>query len=55
MNGVYGIPRATKQEPVSRFQKFKESPAYPVVLNVSLFAAGVWFIQSEIMDLMVPQ
>lgn len=39
----------------SSFQKFKKSPAYIIGLNAALFVAGVAFIQSPLMDMMVPQ
>ncbi|KAH3900202.1 Tom6p SCDLUD_003173 [Saccharomycodes ludwigii] len=39
----------------SRFQLFRESPAWTVLVNVALFGAGVAFIQSPLMDMMAPQ
>ncbi|CAH2445783.1 TOM (translocase of outer membrane) complex component [Komagataella phaffii CBS 7435] len=47
-----------KNEPkkeLSKFEQFKETPAYQVGLNVGLFALGVAFIQSSLMDLLAPQ
>ncbi|CCD25390.1 Tom6p NDAI_0F00710 [Naumovozyma dairenensis CBS 421] len=38
----------------SRFQQFKESPAFTVLLNGTLFVAGVTFIQSPLMDMLAP-
>ncbi|CAB4256288.1 similar to Saccharomyces cerevisiae YOR045W TOM6 Component of the TOM (translocase of outer membrane) complex responsible for recognition and initial import steps for all mitochondrially directed proteins [Maudiozyma barnettii] len=52
LNG--GIPSAP-QAPKSKFQEFKESPAFTIVLNGSLFIAGVAFIQSPLMDMLAPQ
>lgn len=42
-------------KPKSRFQAFRESPAYTIILNGGLFVAGVAFIQSPLMDLLAPQ
>ncbi|SCU77770.1 LADA_0A02124g1_1 [Lachancea dasiensis] len=39
----------------SRFEQFKQTPAFPVLVNLSLFVAGVAFIQSPLMDMMAPQ
>lgn len=57
---MFGMPgldggNAAPQQPKSRFQKFKESPIYTVVLNTTFFAAGVIFIQSPLMEMMAPQ
>lgn len=57
---MYGVPFPPTQgpketEPTSRFQQFKKTPIYPVLCNGVLFAAGVWFIQSPLMDLLNPQ
>ncbi|SCU92995.1 LAMI_0E12838g1_1 [Lachancea mirantina] len=56
MSGRFGIPGAAPapKQP-SRFQQFKETPAYPILVNVSLFIAGVAFIQSPLMEMMAPQ
>ncbi|QLQ82028.1 hypothetical protein HG537_0G02820 [Torulaspora globosa] len=56
MPGV-GAPGASAipQTPKSRFQKFLESPLYTIVLNGTLFVAGVAFIQSPLMEMMAPQ
>lgn len=39
----------------SAFEQFKNSPAFTVAVQASLFAAGVAFIQSSLMDFLVPQ
>ncbi|KAG0668177.1 protein translocation complex component [Maudiozyma exigua] len=53
LNG--GIPTQQPQEPKSRLQEFKESPAFTILLNGTLFVAGVAFIQSPLMDMLAPQ
>ncbi|AAS51306.1 ACR080Cp [Eremothecium gossypii ATCC 10895] len=57
MNGAYGIPGAGASAPKkqSMFQQFRDSPAYPVVVNLALFGVGVAFVQSSLMDMMAPQ
>ncbi|ODQ81043.1 hypothetical protein BABINDRAFT_160460 [Babjeviella inositovora NRRL Y-12698] len=47
------IPRQP-QTPKSAFQKFKESPMYTIAVHTGLFAAGVFFIQSPMMEMLVP-
>ncbi|GMM33836.1 Tom6 protein [Saccharomycopsis crataegensis] len=47
--------QVVEPEPTSRFQQFKKTPLYPVLVNGVLFTAGVWFIQSPLMDLLNPQ
>jgi import receptor subunit TOM6 len=42
-----------KQE--STFDQIKKMPAFTVAVNVGLFVAGVAFIQSPLMDMLVPQ
>lgn len=37
------------------FEKIRASPFYKVGLQAAIFAAGVWFIQSPLMDTLVPQ
>ncbi|SCV06150.1 LANO_0H23200g1_1 [Lachancea nothofagi CBS 11611] len=39
----------------SRFEQFRQTPAFPVLVNLSLFVAGIAFIQSPLMDMMAPQ
>ncbi|CUS21773.1 LAQU0S04e00474g1_1 [Lachancea quebecensis] len=39
----------------SRFEQFKQTPAFPVLVNLGLFVAGIAFIQSPLMDMMAPQ
>ncbi|KAM3120752.1 hypothetical protein RJF_1011 [Candidozyma auris] len=44
-----------KVPPQSTYQQLKESPFFKVGLHAAAFAAGVWFIQSPLMDVLVPQ
>lgn len=53
LNG--GIPTQQPQEPKSKLQEFKESPAFTILLNGTLFVAGIAFIQSPLMDMLAPQ
>ena len=39
----------------SKFEQLTKTPAFTVGWNVALFAAGVAFIQSPLMDMLVPQ
>lgn len=39
----------------SKFEQFKQTPTYTIAVNVALFAAGVLFIQSPLMEQLVPQ
>ncbi|SCU85603.1 LAME_0D02014g1_1 [Lachancea meyersii CBS 8951] len=39
----------------SKFEQFRQTPAFPVLVNLSLFVGGVAFIQSPLMDMMAPQ
>lgn len=62
MSALFGMPgvgapgaSAVPQPPQSRFQKFKESPLYTILLNGTFFVAGVAFIQSPLMEMMAPQ
>ncbi|AMD19152.1 HBR251Cp [Eremothecium sinecaudum] len=58
MNGLYGLPgdgSGIPKEKQSRLQQFKESPAYPVLLNLTLFGLGVAFIQSPLIEMLAPQ
>ncbi|KAG2735614.1 hypothetical protein G9P44_001828 [Scheffersomyces stipitis] len=52
MSGRFPTP-SPKEE--SAFAKFKQSPAYTIGLNVTLFGLGVLFIQSPLMEMLVPQ
>ncbi|AET40235.1 Tom6p Ecym_5490 [Eremothecium cymbalariae DBVPG len=57
-SGLYSIPASSASstpKKQSRFQQFKESPAFPVLVNVTLFGLGVAFMQSSLMDMMAPQ
>lgn len=51
LNNMSG--REQKQE--SYLESFTKLPVYPVVVNTALFAAGVAFIQSPLMEMLVPQ
>lgn len=56
MFGIPGIPEASAvPSKESRFEKFKQTPAFPVLLHTALFAAGVAFIQSSVIELLSPQ
>lgn len=44
-----------EQKEVSSFEEFKKLPAFTIGVNVVLFAAGVAFVQSPLMDMLVPQ
>lgn len=46
---------APKQQQQSTFEQIKNSPAFTVAIQLGLFAAGVAFIQSPLMDFLVPQ
>ncbi|CCF57598.1 hypothetical protein KAFR_0C06070 [Kazachstania africana CBS 2517] len=51
-----GIPTsAPSHNAKSKFQRFRETPAYTMVLNGAFFIAGVAFIQSPLMDMLAPQ
>lgn len=54
MSAVFGSS-AVAPKPQSKFAQFKQTPAYPVLVNVTLFVCGVAFIQSSLMDMMAPQ
>lgn len=47
--------RGKAAKPESKFQEFKKTPAYTIGLNAVFFAAGIYFIQSSLMDQLVPQ
>ncbi|CCE90411.1 Tom6p TDEL_0B02820 [Torulaspora delbrueckii] len=55
MSSMFAPGAPVPQAPKSKFQQFKESPLYTIVLNGSLFIAGVAFIQSPLMEMMAPQ
>lgn len=46
-------PKAKEEK--STLQKIKETPAFAVGTQVALFGLGVLFIQSPLMDMLVPQ
>lgn len=59
---LFGMPgmglegaASSSNKPKSRFQLFKESPAYTILINGGLFVAGVAFIQSPLMKMLAPQ
>lgn len=49
--------RIPTQQPseTSKFEQFRKSPTFTIGVNVALFAAGVAFIQSPLMEMFVPQ
>ena len=47
-------PQGAKEEP-STFEQIKKSPAFIVGTQAVLFGLGVLFIQSPLMDMLVPQ
>ncbi|CEP60700.1 Tom6p LALA0_S01e16952g [Lachancea lanzarotensis] len=56
MSGRFNAPGAgAPAKKPSRFEQFRQTPAYPVLVNLSLFVAGVAFIQSPLMEMMAPQ
>lgn len=55
MAGLNAGAPAAPQQPKSRLQEFKESPAFTILLNGTLFIAGVAFVQSPLMDMLAPQ
>lgn len=40
---------------LSKFEEFKQTPLYTVGLNAGLFVAGVAFVLSSLMEMLVPQ
>lgn len=40
---------------VNTMKDYLNGPARPILVNVALFAAGVAFIQSSLMDYLAPQ
>lgn len=55
MPGMGPEPTPASTQPKSRFQQFRESPAYTIIVNGGLFVAGVAFIQSPLMEMLAPQ
>ncbi|EDK44750.1 hypothetical protein PP707_07025 [Acetobacter pasteurianus] len=53
MNFQTRIPPTTKEE--SYIEKIKKTPAFTIGTQVALFGLGVLFIQSPLMDMLVPQ
>lgn len=47
-----GRPVPQKESSLAQFTK---TPAFTVALNAGLFVAGVVFIQSPLMEMLVPQ
>ncbi|ODQ61348.1 hypothetical protein WICANDRAFT_61905 [Wickerhamomyces anomalus NRRL Y-366-8] len=58
MSSVYARPGASaapkKSEKESIYSKIVNNPSFPIIFNLGLFAAGIAFIQSPIMDAMAP-
>ncbi|CAN3357654.1 mitochondrial import receptor subunit Tom6p [Diutina catenulata] len=48
-----GAPAPAKE--ATQLEKIIATPAFAVAWQVTLFAAGVGFIQSSLMDMLVPQ
>lgn len=44
-----------EQKEESYLESLRKLPVYPVAVNTVLFAAGVAFIQSPLMEMLVPQ
>lgn len=40
---------------VSAFEQFTNAPVFTVATHIGLFVAGVAFINSSLMDMLVPQ
>lgn len=55
MPGVGAEGAVNNNKAKSRFQQFKESPAFTIALNGTMFIAGIAFIQSPLMDMLAPQ
>ncbi|CCC70950.1 hypothetical protein NCAS_0G00630 [Naumovozyma castellii] len=60
MSAMFGMPGlgatgGAPTKPKSRFEQFRETPVFTVLLNGTLFVAGVAFIQSPLMDMLAPQ
>ncbi|KAK6204644.1 uncharacterized protein RJT21DRAFT_117087 [Scheffersomyces amazonensis] len=52
MSGRFATPEAKEE---STFEQIKNSPLFTVALNATFFGLGVLFIQSPLMDMLVPQ
>ena len=52
MSGRFPTPPSKE---ASRFEEFTKSPAFTLGVNAVLFVAGVVFIQSPMMEMLVPQ
>ncbi|CDO94955.1 unnamed protein product [Kluyveromyces dobzhanskii CBS 2104] len=55
MFGVPGAPAPSAPGSESRFEQFRQTPAFPVLIHTALFAAGIAFIQSSVIELLSPQ
>lgn len=56
MSARFGLPgAAAPAKKQSKFEQFRQTPAYPILVNVGLFVAGVAFINSPLMEMMAPQ
>lgn len=49
------FPGQTPAKEESAFAKFKKTPGYIIGTQVALFGLGIAFIQSSLMDMLVPQ
>lgn len=47
--------RMPAPKPESKIEQITKTPAFTIALNTTLFAAGVFFIQSPLMEMLVPQ
>lgn len=52
---MFAPQHAAPAKKLSKFEEFKQSPVYTVGLNAGLFVAGVAFILSSLMEMLVPQ
>lgn len=55
MNVSGRIPPQGAKEEQSTFEKIKNSPAFTIGTQAALFGLGGLFIQSPLMDMLVPQ
>ncbi|CCE62181.1 hypothetical protein TPHA_0C00240 [Tetrapisispora phaffii CBS 4417] len=55
MSGIFNVPGAAPTKPKSKFEEFKESPMFTVLVNSVFFVAGVAFIQSPLMEMLAPE
>ncbi|EDO16793.1 hypothetical protein Kpol_526p46 [Vanderwaltozyma polyspora DSM 70294] len=60
MSGMFQVPgqgagAGMPRKPKSKFQEFRESPMYTVLVNGAFFVAGVAFIHSPLMEMLAPE